>query len=144
MVLGALLGAQAAAQNNGPDTSGTGTYPAMKEEVAWGHGGCSDDAANSLNHLLELASHGYLVIASGRICSGPGAHPAPAGPKPFPRTPTVALTEAIDWALAENTCPGSPYFGRIDPKGIAVSEFSCGGLCTDPQWTIERKNLPAR
>ena len=82
-------------QNSRPDTPGTGPYPAMKEEipalprhvvyrpanvpamgaqklgvVAWGNGGCSDDAASARFHLLELASHGYLVIASGRILSG--------------------------------------------------------------------------
>ena len=78
--------------------------------------------------MLELASHGYLVIASGRIYSGPGAHPAPIPPKPFPRTPTSGLTDAIDWALAENQRQGSPYFGRIDPQAIAVAGFSCGGL----------------
>ena len=140
-------------RNDGPDTPGTGSYPAMKEEVvslpdhvvyrpvniaamgslkmgvvAWGNGGCSDDGASARNHLLELASHGYLVIASGRIYSGPGAHPAPIPPKPFPRTPTSGLTDAIDWALAENQRQGSPYFGRIDPQAIAVAGFSCGGL----------------
>ena len=31
-------------------------------------------------------------------------------------------------ALAENARPGSPYFGRIDPRQIAVSGWSCGGL----------------
>ena len=94
----AAPGPPRAGQNNSPDTPGTGAYPAMKEEipelprhvvyrpadlaamgsqklgvVAWGNGGCSDDAASARFHLLELASHGYLVIASGRILSGPGA-----------------------------------------------------------------------
>lgn len=160
VLVGTLLATLAASaqapgqrQNDGPDTPGTGLYPAMKEEdaslpdhvvyrpaniaamgslkmgvVAWGNGGCSDDAASARNHLLELASHGYLVIASGLIYSGPGAHPAPAEQKPFPRTPTSGLTDAIDWALAENERQGSPYFGRIDPKAIAVAGFSCGGL----------------
>jgi hypothetical protein len=150
---GAAMGPPGAGQNDAPDTPGTGAYPAMKEEVAslpdhvvyrpanlaalgalklgvvaWGNGGCSDDGASTRNHLLELASHGYLVIAAGRIYSGPGAHPAPAEPKPFPRTPMTTLTEAMDWALAENARQGSPYFGRIDPKAIAVAGFSCGGL----------------
>ena len=58
----------------------------------------------------------------------PEQKPAPAEPKPFPRTPLTTLTEAIDWALAENARQGSPYFGRIDPKAIAVAGFSCGGL----------------
>ena len=68
------------------------------------------------------------MIASGRILSGPGAHEATTEQKPFPRTETSDLTKAIDWALAENTRQGSPYFGRIDPQQVAVSGFSCGGL----------------
>ena len=95
--------------NKRPDTPGTGRFAAMKEEVAslprhvvyrprdlgalgttklgvvaWGNGGCSDDAASSRFHLLEIASHGYLVLASGRILSGPGApprEPRPAAPQ---------------------------------------------------------------
>jgi hypothetical protein len=154
--------------NKRPDTPGTGRFPAMKEEVpslprhvvyrpndlgalgatklgvvAWGNGGCSDDAASSRFHLLEIASHGYLVIASGRILSGPGAPPreprpaapaAPAAPQggqrqlPPPRTQVKDLTDAVDWALAENTRAGSPYFGRIDPAQIAYSGWSCGGV----------------
>jgi len=172
-----LLGASATAQQApppaapaGPDTPGTGPYPAMKEEVAslqqhvlyrpaniaamggqklgvvaWGNGGCSDDGASTRFHLLELASHGYLVIASGRILSGPGAPPRPAPPPrpaaaapgapaaapaslPPPKTTAAQLTEAIDWALKENARSGSPYYGKVDPKQIAVSGFSCGGL----------------
>jgi len=169
----AILGTAAFAQApprapDGPDTPGTGPYPAMKEEdpslpqhtvyrpkdiaamgkqklgvVAWGNGGCSDDAASTRFPLLEVASHGYLVIASGTILSGPGAPPraAPAGPPPGgpaagsqprqfppPKTSTAQLIQAIDWALKENARPGSPYHGRINPKQIAVSGFSCGGV----------------
>jgi hypothetical protein len=145
--------------NKRPDTPGTGRFPAMKEEVAslprhvvyrpkdlaalgstklgvvaWGNGGCSDDGASSRFHLLEIASHGYLVIASGQILSGPGAPPreprpaAPQGQLPPPRTKVSDLTEAVDWALAENTRAGSPYFGRIDTAQIAYSGWSCGGV----------------
>jgi hypothetical protein len=102
--------------------------------VAWGNGGCSDDAASSRFHLLELASHGYLVIASGRILSGPGAPPReprpapPQGQLPAPRTQVADLTDSVDWALAENRRAGSPYFGRIDPALIAYSGWSCGGV----------------
>jgi len=152
---------QAAELNARPDTPGSGQFPAMKEEVAslphhvvyrpkdlgalgrqklgvvaWGNGGCSEDGASSRFHLLEIASHGYLVIASGRILSGPGApprEPRPAAPPaagaiPPPRTQVSDLTEAIDWALAENKRSGGPYFGRIDPSLVAYSGWSCGGL----------------
>lgn len=145
--------------NRLPDPSGTGPYPAMKEELAslpdhvvyrprqlpapqdarlgvvvWGNGGCSDDGASSRFHLLEVASHGYLVIANGRTYSGPGAAIAPVRPAPptgqLPpaRTRHTQLTEAIDWALRENARAGSPYEGRIDPAQIAVSGWSCGGV----------------
>ena len=43
----------------------------------FGNGACSNDGASSRLHLLEIASHGYLAIAPGRILNGPGAH-APA------------------------------------------------------------------
>jgi hypothetical protein len=145
--------------NRRPDTPGTGAFPAMKGEiaslprhvvyrprdlgalgstklgvVAWGNGGCSDDAASSRFHLLEIASHGSLVLASGRILSGPGAPPrearpaTPQGQLPPPRTQVSDLTDAVDWALAENQRAGSPYFGRIDPAQIAYSGWSCGGV----------------
>jgi hypothetical protein len=141
--------------NRRPDNVGTGTYPAMKEEVAslpahvvyrpadlgalgaqklgvvaWGNGGCSPDGASSRFHLLELASHGYLVIASGTILSGPGAPPRepPVEGQQGPRTIAAELTAALDWAFAENARQGSPYYGKIDPEQVAVSGFSCGGL----------------
>jgi dienelactone hydrolase len=150
---------QVAENNKLPDPPGTGRFPALKEEVAalakhvvyrpanldalggqklgvvaWGNGGCSSDGASSRFHLLELASHGYLVIASGRILSGPGAAPAEPraaaqpGQSPPPRTLASDLTAAIDWALAENARTGSPYFRRIDSTQVAVSGWSCGGL----------------
>jgi len=151
--------------NKMPDTAGTGKFPALKEEVAslpdhviyrpadlaklgsqklgvlaWGNGGCAADGAGGRFHLTEIASHGYLAIASGKILSGPGApaHAAPPMPPPPapgerpvippPATKAASLIEAIDWALAENARAGSPYFGRIDPQRIAVSGWSCGGL----------------
>jgi len=152
-----------------PDTVGTGRYPALKEEVptlpdhviyrpadlkslgkeqlgllAWGNGACAADGAGGRFHLTEIASHGYLAIANGKILSGPGAPPGAApiilqrppagganGPPPTlppPATRAEGLREAIDWALKENARAGSPYYGLINPKWIAVSGWSCGGL----------------
>jgi hypothetical protein len=150
---------QEAERDQRPDNIGTGPYPAMKEVevslpahvvfrpqnlstlgneklglIVWGNGGCTDDAASSRFHLLELASHGYLVIASGQVYSGPGAilrveqPPAAQGQVPPPRTTPAQLTRAIDWALHENARKDSPYYGRIDGDQIVVSGFSCGGI----------------
>ncbi|MBO9711707.1 hypothetical protein [Sphingomonas sp.] len=146
------------ARGTGPDSSieeGTGQFPAVFEEdptlpahvvyrprdlhalgseklpvYVWGNGGCSADGTSSRNHLLEIASHGYLVIAAGSI---PADKPAPAAPPQQPRqlsaaTPTSALLEAVDWAIRENQRPGSHYAGRIAVDRIAVSGWSCGGL----------------
>jgi dienelactone hydrolase len=146
-----------AMHNAMPDTPGTGSFPAIKESdpglpgqviyrpadlsalgntrlgvYAFGNGSCTDDAAHTRLHLLEVASHGYLVIVPGAIYSGPGAieRPAdlpPAGPNAV-LTTHEQLGQAITWALAENTRADSAYYGLIDPTAIAVSGFSCGGL----------------
>jgi dienelactone hydrolase len=121
----------------------------------FGNGGCSDDAASARMHLLEIASHGYLAIAPGNVLSGPGAPPRPARPPAPPAPPAAPAAPAagapgapagapppgltsrtsykdmlwsIDWALAQNADPKSPYYRRIDPNAIAVSGFSCGGV----------------
>ncbi|MEO6078332.1 MAG: hypothetical protein ABIQ86_00930 [Steroidobacteraceae bacterium] len=161
LALVALGGPALAAEPPRPDEPGTGRFPALKEEVAslpnhvvyrpadlsalgkqklgvlaWGNGGCSENGASVRFHLLEIASHGYLVIATGGIYSGPGAHtppkyPAPPPGQPAPQPTTAAqMSQAVDWALAENRRAGSPLFGRIDPKQIAYSGHSCGGMQT--------------
>ena len=140
-----------------PDSIGTGPFSAIKEIdpglpdqviyrpadldalgnvrlgiYAFGNGGCSDDAASARQHLLEIASHGYVAIAPGGIFSGPGAVERPPGPprNPGDSAPTRhdQLIAAIDWVLAENDRADSPYFGRIDRDAVAVSGFSCGGM----------------
>ncbi|WP_277970764.1 hypothetical protein [Sphingomonas echinoides] len=108
--------------------------PARSDKLpiyVFGNGGCSADGTSSRNHLLEIASHGYLVIASGTIPrAAPSAAPAP--PKPGAKlttaTETRLLTDAIDWAQRENRRAGSPFEGRIATDRIAVSGWSCGGL----------------
>jgi hypothetical protein len=141
----------------GSNAHGTGPYPAIQEQidslpahviyrpaaitsveelglVVWGNGGCSDDGASSRLHLLELASHGYLVIANGEIYSGPGAKTRPVQPALAegelapPRTTAAQMTAAIDWALTENDRQSSPFYKRINIKQVAASGFSCGGL----------------
>jgi len=142
-------------RNNSPDTPGTGPFPAIKiveptlhDQVvyrpanldtmgdtklgvyAFGNGSCTDDAGHSRFHPLEVASHGYLAIVPGEIYTGPDAieRPASDADSNEPATTPAYLKAAIDWALAENDRPGSPYFGLIDPDAIAVSGYSCGGV----------------
>jgi hypothetical protein len=142
-----------AAYNAMPDTEGTGPYPALMEVDAglpdhviyrpidltafdhqkklglllWGNGGCTDDGASARLHLAEIASHGYLVIASGRILTGPSA--ARDAPEPtFMSTTEQDMEEGLDWALAEQLRTDSRFNGRLDPEAVAVSGHSCGGM----------------
>ena len=148
-----------------PDTQGTGPFASLKEETPslpdhviyrpaqleklgttklgvyiFGNGACSDDGASSRLHLLEIASHGYIAIAPGRIRNGPGTTKPLDPPKPtptdadgkpvFPPSPTkhTDLISALDWALAQNADSHSPYYKKIDTKAVAVSGYSCGGV----------------
>lgn len=149
--------ARAAYEKNNamPDTPGTGPFPAIKEIdprlpqhvvyrpaqlkdappsslglVLWGNGSCAADGSGARLHLAEIASHGFVVIAPGTIRSGPGGTGmVDTGlPPDLVETTTGDLRVALEWALAENVRPGSPYYGLIDPKQIAVMGYSCGGL----------------
>ncbi|HEU4651757.1 MAG TPA: hypothetical protein VFS49_10120 [Croceibacterium sp.] len=147
--------------NRVPDTPGDGPYPAVMEldpglpdhviyrpadlspfaggklgVFAWGNGGCADDGASSRQHLAEIASYGYLVIAPGKWRSGPNAkvgreppRTPPAGERlPPPATTADDVREGLDFALSENSRVGSRYANLIDKQAVAVGGFSCGGL----------------
>lgn len=151
------------AYNAMPDAQGSGPFPALKEVTAglpdhviyrpadlsevpagslgiigWGNGGCSTDGASARQHLGELASHGYVAVAPGRVESGPGAaprlpQPRPAGdagapPRLRAETSAAQVMAGVEWLLAENVRVGSPYYGKINPAQIAVAGHSCGGL----------------
>ncbi|WP_310741178.1 ricin-type beta-trefoil lectin domain protein [Microbispora sp. H10670] len=93
-----------------------GTLPSEKMPIfVWGNGGCSANGLDQLPFLREIASHGFLVIASGSP-NGSGS------------TTSQMLTQSIDWAVAENSRQGSKYNGKLDTAKIAVGGWSCGGL----------------
>lgn len=119
----------------------------------WANGGCADKG-NAYRYFLDnIASHGYLVVALGKI--GPKGEENNYGkwPREFgmPETappldgPTGTLPHemkaAIDWAVAQNTAAGSPLQGKLDTSKIGVAGHSCGTLqalamsSTDPRIT---------
>jgi hypothetical protein len=81
----------------------------------WGEGGCSANGTSSLPFLREIASHGFLVLASG-------------SPNGSGTTTASMLTQSMDWAVSENGRAGGKYYGRLDTSKIAVGGWSCGGL----------------
>ncbi len=90
--------------------------------IAWGNGACANSPWEHVNFLNEVASHGFLVIAIG---------PMPKeGEQTRERSKSSQLSDAIDWATAQNGDKDSPYYKKIDVKNVAVSGMSCGGLQT--------------
>lgn len=140
------------------EEGGTGTYPAiMKEEatlpahtvfcpqdltkfnkknllpiLVWGNGACNNSPFEHYRFLNEIASQGYLVIATGYM-----PQPGQNG-WAYPRSTSEQQIEAIDWAIAQNNDKNSPYYRKLDIKHICAAGMSCGGLqtlnnCADPR-----------
>lgn len=88
--------------------------------IVWGNGACANSPWEHVNFLSEVASYGFMVIAIG---------PMPQeGERTRDRSTSSQMTDAINWAIAENNDKSSPYYGKLDIKKIAVSGMSCGGL----------------
>lgn len=93
--------------------------------LVWGNGACYNSPFEHYKFLNEIASHGYIVVATGYI---------PLEEEPFdfesPRSTSNQQIESIDWVIAQNADKHSPYYGKIDVKNIALAGMSCGGLQT--------------
>ncbi|WP_231480154.1 alpha/beta hydrolase [Prevotella sp. P6B4] len=99
--------------------------------LVWGNGACANSPFEHMNFLNEIASHGYLVLATGII-------PMTDEWYKGPMSRSEQQIESIDWAFAQNADPESPFYQKIDVKNICVSGMSCGGLqtlfnCADPR-----------
>ena len=112
--------------------------------IAWGNGACANSPREHLNFLSEIASQGFLVIAIGPAQqagqAGRGGGMIGGGMMGGSRTTASQLTNAIDWAIAQDRNKSSQYYKKIDTAKIAVSGMSCGGLqalevATDPRVT---------
>lgn len=90
--------------------------------VAWGNGACANSPWEHVNFLSQIASHGYLVIAIGPMPEE-GQRGAPGGP-----TKSPLLTDAINWAIAQNADKASRFHQKLDTNKIVVAGMSCGGL----------------
>lgn len=91
--------------------------------VVWGNGGCRNGSSEVRNFLSEIASHGFLVLAVGSVTNAlinTGEQGADSR----------MMLDAIDWAIAENNRPASPYYQKIETTKIAAMGQSCGGLMT--------------
>ena len=101
--------------------------------LVWGNGACANSPWEHMNFLNEIASHGYIVLATGEI---PMVDEWYKGPM----SRAEQQIESLDWIFAQNADPASPYYQKIDTKNVCVAGMSCGGLqtlfnCADPRIT---------
>lgn len=105
------------------DMSAVGKEQPRLPIVAWGNGACANSPWEHVNFLSEIASHGFLIIAIGPMPVDGKRGGGPGGP-----TKASLLTDAINWAIAQNANASSQYAGKLDTSKIAVAGMSCGGL----------------
>ncbi|RZM27711.1 MAG: alpha/beta hydrolase [Pedobacter sp.] len=91
--------------------------------IVWGNGACFNSPWEHVNFLSEIASHGYLVIAIGKM-------PKESGDQVRGSSKATLLLDAIDWITAQNNAKKSIYYKKIATNMIAASGMSCGGLQT--------------
>ena len=91
--------------------------------LVWGNGACANSPWEHMNFLNEIASQGYIVLATGII-------PMKDEYYRGPMSRSEQQIESIDWIIKQNADPTSPYYQKIDVKNICVAGMSCGGLET--------------
>ena len=99
--------------------------------LVWGNGACANSPFEHMNFLNEIASNGFIVLATGNI-------PMTDEWYKGPMSRSEQQIESIDWAIKQNADPQSPYYQKLDVKNICVAGMSCGGLqtlfnCADPR-----------
>lgn len=129
------------------DLAAAGRMPIL----VWANGSCMHAGNRSRGFLTEIASHGILVISAGRMghvslevgaqenpfVARPGGPPAPPPAPPVENDPSEPLRstrstvdhlrQAMDWAIAQNSRQGSPFFNRLVVTQIGAGGQSCGG-----------------
>lgn len=81
--------------------------------LVWGNGACSADGLQARNLLQQIASYGYLAIASG----GPGQSGS---------TTSKMMKDSIDWVVANAGKAGR--YANVDASKIMAAGYSCGGV----------------
>lgn len=83
----------------------------------WGNGGCSLDGTSNRSAMVEIASHGYVVVADGT----PGSDDS----RDSSGEPLLAYAQ---WLIEENDKPCSVFYQSMETTKVGANGFSCGGL----------------
>jgi hypothetical protein len=107
--------------------------PAGEEKmplIVWGNGACLEEGMMFYNFLMEIASHGFFIIANGSpegaapAASSPAAGGPPAGLMSMGRG--AGLIQSIDWA--GNHTDILKKYGNVDLERIIAAGQSCGTM----------------
>ncbi|MBO4429766.1 MAG: glycosyl hydrolase 53 family protein [Bacteroidaceae bacterium] len=88
--------------------------------LIWCNGACSDNSKGYERMLNEMASHGYLVVAIGKMkVNDDDREDGGSNEK--------QVVEAIDWVVKQVGLKTSDYYKAVDVNNVAAAGHSCGG-----------------
>jgi len=88
--------------------------------VVFANGGCMDTSFPFEHMLSDIASHGYLLIALGKMQNS-------LDDRPLNKASNSMIPHAIDWITAQSANPLSEFYQSANLKKIAIAGQSCGG-----------------
>ena len=88
--------------------------------VVFANGGCMDTSYPFEHMLSDIASHGYLVIALGKMQNS-------LDDRPLNKASNSMIPHAIDWITAQSSNPLSEFYQSANLEKIAIAGQSCGG-----------------
>lgn len=98
--------------------------------LLWENGACTWENRPYRVFLERIAATGTIVLAKGNAGQSMDV-PRPPGTQAYyeyVEAMKAMQREALDWIIAENGRPGSPYHRRIDTSRVAAMGYSCGGF----------------
>lgn len=91
--------------------------------LVWANGGCMDSSIHHERLLSEVASHGYVIVAIGKL-------QMTVDERVHKPTRDDMLLEAINWIAEQAKDSKSDYYQKVDLDYIAAGGQSCGGAQT--------------
>lgn len=83
--------------------------------LIYGHG-INGQVSTFTGFLRVVASHGFVIIARNVLTGDPNN-----------AANTAAMNDGLDWILAQDTTPGSVFFGKLATDRAAAMGYSVGG-----------------
>lgn len=91
--------------------------------LIWANGGCMDSSIHQERILSEIASHGYVVVAIGKL-------QMTVEEREHLPTPDDEMLKGLNWISKQAKTKGSDYYKSVNLDKIAAGGHSCGGAQT--------------